>query len=295
MDKKQKFEQHLLSLLVIIVLFLIAGLISIIILDKRKKPETKQTNNNNTTDTSLEPTSNKYQYLLNVLYNNCFTPDKYIKFSDFTNNDKIDIAIADLMTNNEIENIQLSNTDEIDTTGCTKENNEITTSEGMILQIDGISDSQYVFSKATVENRARKIFGKNTTLTHQTTDVHFYDKTVQAYIGKGGECGLYDYSWFQTITKEEESDKLYIYVSMASLYERTFPDKAKICYDYKDNNNCLLLSKLDQKYKKTSKNDDLEYDYEKYFKDNIDKFTKYKYTFEKEDNNYIFKKLEKID
>lgn len=290
-EKKANFEKHLLSLLVIFVLFLIAALISLVIFDKRKKSINNSKDNND----KNEKINYKYQYLLDTLYNNCFTPEKYINYTLFSNNDKLDIAIDDLMTNKESENIILNSNDLIDTTGCTKENNELTTSNGMILQLDNISDSQYIFSKDTVMNRVKSIFGKNTTINHQTTDVHFYDKTAEAYIGKGGDCSHYDYSWFQSITKEEENTELNIYVSMASLYERTFPEKAKICYDYKDNNNCILLSKIDKKYKKDTKYDDLGYDYEKYFKDNIDKFAKYKYTFIKEDNNYIFKKLEKID
>lgn len=294
---KYRNQGPLVTILIIVIILLLIAIITVSVMIINK-PKNKNIKIESKRIIEVKSDYTKYQYILDNLYNNCFDPSKYLNIDSMTDSDKIDLAINNLMTGKKQENINLNITDEIDTTGCTKEDNELTSSDGMILYLDTLDEYKDIFSKTSVENQVKKMFGKNIIINHQTTSTHFYDKTAEAYIGLGGECNQYDYSWFQAITDvKEEKDKVYIYVSMVSLINLT--DKTKICYDYKsDEKDCILLSKLDKKYYTKNNKDSNNYtniDYEKYMKDNIDKFTKYKYTFEKEDNNYIIKKLEKID
>ena len=198
--------------------------------------------------------------------------------------------------------IEIMSIDEIHMTGCKKEKLEketvIVTKYGIVLHMENLAGDE-TFSAVDVENKIKEIFGKNTVFKHQSIGDAFYNKTAKAYIYPAHGCSKIGFGLLQEITKvTQTSNNLYVYVSVGSYADATEPNDSRLCLDYDYNNKnttCIKQSNLDKKYLIDDSIFEGNFDSKKYFKDNIDKFAKYKYTFEKEDNNYVIKKLEKID
>ncbi len=280
-----KKHGYLIALLVMVISLLIAAFISLILM----KPVKKQSKN--TKKENKIQTKKTYEELLDYLYSDCtININDYLNLDKMSNETKINTTILNM----DFEEIKVDNNDEIDMTGCTKDGNEIISSNYVILDTSNLSEGNLFFSESRVEKEAKEIFGKDTIINHQTTKDVFYDKTAHAYILPGHGCDNYNYDWFQTIyNTKKENNKLYIDVVVGSLIDLTTESKTKICNDYKSDE-CILLSDLDKKYHIEEDKDHQFVNYEQYALDNKDKFAKYRYTFEKEDSNYVIKKLEKI-
>lgn len=145
-----------------------------------------------------------------------------------------------------------------------------------------ISDITTGYPAEKVENHIKEVFGKNTKIEHMTIKPYIYDITSKVYyaVGIGYGAGNIVFENINKITTKDNNLYIYVHAGSTDIYN-------KVCYDIDiDNSTCVEL-------KSNSQNGEI--DYQQYMKDNKDKFAKYKYTFEKEDNNYIIKGLEKID
>lgn len=251
----------------------------------------KFTKNKEKTDTKVDNELSKkdYAYLLNRLYPNTCSIENindYINLDQLSEDSKIDVAISSLTP----KTVKINENDEFDLYNNQK------------VDYEWLKDfSDFGYYSSDVDNKIKEIFGKNTVVNHKSTDDVIYDKTIKAYINPPHGCGDYDNGWFQSIISVTKDDnKIYISTIAGSTIHRTEEiDKIKLCYndDYKnldETKDCILLSSLNNKYKSDKEEIDLNYDYEQYSLDNKNIFSQYKFTFEKEDDNYIIKKLEKI-
>ena len=262
----------------IIILLILSLLIYLVILKfKNSNKKTSQKNNN-------ELLISDYSYLFSRLYpNSCAVEDinVYNNLDKLDNDIKIEVAISSLSLNK----VEINEDDEYDLYNDEK------------IDYDWIKDfKEFGVEAKDVDTKVKEIFGENTVVHHQSTEDVIYDKTTKVYINPPHGCGNYNNSWFQTIDKvTKEKDEINIYTIDGSLINQT-SNNIKICYDdnYKelDEKTCILLNQINKKY--MTKDNDLKYDYEKYAVDNKEKFNQYKYIFIKENNNYIFKKMEKI-
>ena len=151
---------------------------------------------------------------------------------------------------------------------------------------------------SSIEKEIEKIYGKTTSLKYKSYPFLIYDKTIKAFVAIPGGCEP-SQNIKQSVYKVEKEDNkifIYVYVGLNYIDLNDENNTEKICYDYKidDNTKCYNVSPLYENYGYTTKEGIEEIDYEKYMNNNKDRFSKYKYTFEKENENYIIKKLEKI-
>ena len=274
-NNNKKSNNTLVILLVIVVLALVAALIFIMMnkkdssndKDTNKENNTiENTNDNQTTDNTTEAKEvelsnpESYRYLIDGLENiewcSYIPIEQYLNISNLSNETKLGTAIA------------------------------------------GLGDKEsYVLSD--VENEVRKIYGKNTNINHQSFSSYKYDENNKKYIKPEGiGCSLKPIL-YQSIDKVTQKDNsIYLYVSFGYSYMDN-DHKMKLCYDYVSNDEIKNYYKDNTEIKTECinvENDNYNVSYlNQYIKDNKDKFTKYKYTFEKEDNNYIIKGLEKIN
>jgi hypothetical protein len=270
-----------------------------VVKDDTKEEETNIKNDKtNITEENIkeeEVSSDKYKYLLDRLYGkNCGGPDLniYLNLDKLTNSSKIQLAINSLSK----EKVEVKNSDEFE------------------LYDDAPYDNKWVkenldeyvsnggYKASSVEKRVKEIFGKNTSVKHQAISEYenqltsgfpmLYDKTAQVYIGLDGGCGGAGSSFQNIIKTTIKGDKLYIYVIAG--YEGMID--SNVCYDYNAYDNedkCISTLEIAKKYNQNV--DDLdESDINNYIEENNDKFAQYKYTFTKEDDNYIITSLEKI-
>lgn len=261
-----------------IVILLILGLIIFLAVLKfknnNKKIEKKE-------DNTLKVS--EYAYLLNRLYpTSCavFNITDFENIDNLSNEMRIEVAISNLA----YSKVEINEDDEFDQNYL----QEVT--------YDLVKDfKEFGFDAKKVEKKVKEIFG-NVNIEHKSTEDVVYDKTTNVYIMPPHGCGDYENGWFQIIDKViKDNNELHIYTIAGSLI-KILDNNPKLCYE--DNYNivkeesCILLNSLDKKYITKDKNN--KYNYEKYAVDNKDKFNQYKFTFVKENNNYIIKKMEKI-
>ena len=289
-SKKYQHERHLVAILIMIIALLVAALVSVLIIKSGDKPksEPKEANTSTeNTDNKVEPKKeeetkeeevsiDKYSYLLDRLYmyknksNAEYGVKKhylknYLDYDKMTVNDKIAIVLSNL----EEEKIDF------------KSDDKCKSADGKIEKCENMSDITMGYSGKRVEKTVKEIFGKNSKVEHSFIKPYEYDVTADAYFMSYG-IGLGSSPSFEKITKiTVKGNNIYVYVIAGST-----DFYSKVCFDIDvDNSKC----------EKLENSDDSEIDYANYMNNNKDKFAKYKYTFEKEDNNYIIKKLEKID
>ena len=144
-----------------------------------------------------------------------------------------------------------------------------------INEFDETIDSNYNakgYKKADVEAKVKEIFGKDTTVNYQTSSGWFvYDTTSAVYLMP--TIGVVTTSVQTIYDASKTTNNLYIYVLAGT---RT---PIKMIYGLEENS-----AEVDTE-------DVLD---ESYMMNNKEKFSKYKYTFVKEDNNYIFKSFERV-
>ena len=259
--------------------------------------EVQQPQNNETVEKETEVEKNKYSYLIEALNKFGQCPgcsdgiSAYLNLDNISNEDKILTAINNIKPE---ENAKINITDEID-----YYNGETEKHTGYKLTNDDIAMAMDngIYSAEKVEKKLKEIFGKNTNINHEAVGLYVYDKTAKLYyVIRGGGCGCGAGS-FQEIDKVTTSgNKLYVYTHAGFTSFDGY-----ICYKNDINEKDLNSSSCVNVVKKYSLNEnDDNYDDQIDEKMDLikttdkDKFAKYKYTFEKEDNNYIIKKLEKI-
>lgn len=172
---------------------------------------------------------------------------------------------------------------------------------------DADPDTGYeTISASKVEKKVKEIFGKNIKWQHKSVEPFVYNKTQKLYVlAKPTGCSV-GYQLHIIIDKVTQTkNNLYIYTTVSSGIgaESNWREDINIAKGsyrlYFDYVNLNSDKKINTKYVDVPnvKNDDekIEKAAKKYINENKDKFAKYKYTFEKEDSNYIIKKLEKID
>ena len=301
-NNNKKSNNTLVILLVIVVLALVAALIFVMMnkkdssndKDTNKENNTiENTNDNQTTDNTTEAKEvelsnpESYRYLIDRLggglpkNNNRLSIDiaEYLNFSNISDEFKIMNALKNLTS----QQITINSKDEIYYDGK-KDSNSITNSQ-----------SYEGYKVSDVENEIKKIYGKNTNVDYKKVPSPYaYDETNNYFFLLGG-YGSTSNTTMQNIDKVTSmGNKLYIYVNVG-MYTYSFENKEYIVYfDYKKDANSIKESNIDKKYFTTTDTSHY-FESDKYIKDNKDKFTKYKYTFEKEENNYIIKGLEKIN
>lgn len=305
--KKEKKSHAALICITIIIVAIAAGVSVYFLTRPTDSNEPKSGSNDKTTETTNNKTDNtkteektNYEYLLKNLFSNCDGAiSDYLNLDKMSDDTKIQLAIDELEPIAD-ESIKVKSTDSFDLTGCKKEGNVII-NNGIRFNLAEVDGSESLYSATDVENKIKSIFGKNTKVNHHTTSDSFFDKTINAYVVLGHGCDYnYDSSWIQEIIKTESSGNyVYIYTAAGSLVDSTL-DKPLLCFkdDYDNvvkSKDCMSISSLGEKYKSDEmKYSEYGYDYDQYIKDNSEKFAQYKYTFEKEDDNYIIKGLEKI-
>lgn len=135
-----------------------------------------------------------------------------------------------------------------------------------------------------VKASADKIFGVNAKINFEKNLIGIeYVKSKKIYTFFGVGAGLVP-SKLEKITNIEKKDnKLFIYTAVG------LDD-----YLAEEIHNDYINGKKIYSYDKDGEQATDKYDVQKYFEENIDKFAKYKYTFELENNNYIYVSLEKV-
>ena len=259
--------------------------------------EVQQPQNNETVEKEVEVSKDDYKYLIERLEKFGICPSCDDNISPLLNLDKISTEDKMLIAINNIkpeENAKINITDEIDYyNGETKKHTSYKLTKD---DIANAYDDGYIYSAEKVESKVKEIFGKDTNVNHQAVGAYVYDKTAKLYfVIRGGSCGCGAGS-FQEIDKVTTSEnKLYIYTHAGYTSVDGY-----VCYENDIDEKDLNSSKCVNVVKKYSLNENANSYYDELdekmnlIKQDKDKFTKYKYTFEKEDNNYIIKKLEKI-
>lgn len=274
-NEKKKSKRIVILGMIIIILFIIIGLILILI-----KPNVKTNSKKDNLNT------NEYEYLVrqleNVEYCKIMPISEYLDMDNLKEENIIGTAIANLKT----EKISINETDEFDGTSYDK---------FYYADLD-ISNGYKVES---IDKEIKKIYGNKTTVNYKTIDPFIYDKTTQTYLTPFAvECDFKPVI-YQNITKTtKENNKLYIETVLGIEYFGIDEDNHRISNICNTEMKCADVANIDEKYItiKQDNNDESyrELDGYKYIKDNEKEFSKYKYTFEKEGDNYIIKNLEKI-
>ena len=298
MEKKN--NKGLIILIVFLVLVVI-GLASIIVIDKLnnsdKTNDNKITENEDKKDELKEVNIKDYNDLINsVVYNSCGN----INFNLFYNKYTIDNLPTDYMLEAAILSTSSIEYDIDEDTA--KELNYVGYMYDSYKKYKNENKTESGIPRTSIKTTVKKLFNKDIEIAKGTSIRFFrYISKYDAYFGRH-LCGpsfttnLYNYK------AEKDGNELYIYTK---IYAENYADDmdSTALYDFgkleleKANEQEITSISFDKStpIEKISNDNKIgNLDIENYIKQNLDKFTTYKFTFKLIDGNYIYQKFEKM-
>ena len=137
---------------------------------------------------------------------------------------------------------------------------------------------------STIKENYKKLFNKNIELPEEIKD-YVYIKELDAYFYNSVVCGPEIILGNINYKAEKEGNKLYIYTKF---YLDDLSDSGML-YDYG-----IQIKNSEGEISKTNPLKQVEMnEIDSYVKQNLDKFTTYKFTFELNNSHYIYQKFEK--
>lgn len=276
-----------LIILVVFLVLVVIGLASFIVIDKLnntsdKTNDNKITENEDKKDELMEVNEEDYEILVDrLMYHNLLNYellDKNYTIDNISEDFMQEIAIFTLNTN------RYKNTEEIAKNFKLYESyEEFKDKYGDY--VDGIPAIK-------VKNNLKTIFNKDVKLS-DTIGTYKYVSSIDAYVydAFGSGYGREISTGYLLYKAEKKGDELYTYLKV---YIDDDDDSA--IYDYAKatiSNEQLNIDKLPTPVTKKS-NSDRNFLTTNYIKQNLDKFTTYKFTFKLIDGNYIYQKFEKM-
>lgn len=162
----------------------------------------------------------------------------------------------------------------------------------------GYTTEHIYYSKNTIETIAKKIFGNNTSIKHET----YEGLLAQAKEYKNGEYDCYEfqggggYPWLlscsELISAEQNGDEIYIYDKYVHIYENDLSSDTCTIYDSSDKSNIIAKNIDSNTFLKNAESNSGEYS-SKVIIDNINNITNnkvktFKHTFKKNNNGSYY-------
>ena len=293
---EKKSNKGLIILIVFLVLVVI-GLASFIVVDKLnnsdKTNDNKITENEDKKDELMEVNIKDYNDLINsVVYNSCGN----INFDLFYNKYTIDNLPTDYMLEAAILSTGSIEYDIDEDTD--KELNYIEYVYDPYKEYKNENKTESGIPRTSIKATVKKLFNKDIEITKDTSIRFFiYISKYDAYFGRS-LCGPSFTTHLYNYKAEKKGNELYVYTKIYAndMNSMALYDFGKLKLEKTDEQEITSIS-FDKSTPIEKISDDNKIgnlDIENYIKQNLDKFTTYKFTFKLIDGNYIYQKFEKM-